>query len=123
MGLIDGLLGNASRIDAAEVREEFREILVHGEDVERAYQVIRDTWVFTNRRLLLVDRQGLSGKKVEYHSVPYGRITHFSIETAGTFDRDAELRLWLSGGTVIEKTFNKKLDVREVQRVLAAHVL
>jgi hypothetical protein len=90
-----------------------------GEKVEHAYQLIRDYFVFTDKRFVLVDKQGLTGSKVEYRS-----ITHVSIETAGTFDLDAELKIWISSNPVpLQKTFNKKLSIYEVQSVLASYVL
>ena len=77
-----------------------------------------------DKRFVLVDKQGLTGSKVEYHSIPYKSITHFSIETAGTFDLDAELKIWISGTPApIQKQFNKKLSIYEVQAVLASYVL
>lgn len=66
-------------------------MLAPSEKVEHAYKLIRDLIVFTDKRLLLIDKQGMTGKKVEYHSIPYKSVVHLSIETAGTFDLDAEL--------------------------------
>lgn len=124
MGLLDGMLGNAAKVDPARIQDEFGQILTPGEKVEHAYQLIRDYFVFTNKRFVLVDRQGLTGSKVEYHSIPYKSITHFSIETAGTFDLDAELKIWISGvATPLQKQFNRKLSIYEVQAVLASYVL
>lgn len=123
MGLLDGVLGNASELNASAAQTEFANLLTPGEKVERAYQLIRDSFVFTDKRLLLVDVQGLTGSKVEYHSIPYRSILHFSIETAGHFDLDAELKLFLSGGGVISKRFNKRLSIYEVESVLAGYVL
>ena len=124
MGLLDGMMGNASKIDAAKIQAEFAQILSPGERVEHAYQLIRDYFVFTDKRLVLVDKQGITGSKVEYHSIPYKSITHFSVETAGTFDLDAELKIWISGmATPIQKQFNKKLSIYDVQSVLATYVL
>ena len=123
MGLLDGVLGNASKIDATKIQAEFAQILAPGEKVEHAYQLIRDYFVFTDKRFVLVDKQGLTGSKVEYHSIPYRSITHFSIETAGTFDLDAELKIWITGGGMLQKQFNKRLSIYEVQAVLAAYVL
>lgn len=124
MGLLDGLLGNASKIDPARVQDDYSRILAASERVEHAYQLIRDIFVFTNLRLVLVNKQGLSGNKVEYLSIPYSRISRFSIEAAGTFDLNADLKIWMvdSGDPVILQ-FNKKLDIYEVQAVLAAYVL
>jgi hypothetical protein len=124
MGLIDGVLGNASKIDASKIQAEFQQILAPGERVEHAYQLFRDYFVFTDKRFVLVDKHGLTGTKVEYHSIPYKSITHFSIETAGTFELDAKLKIWITGKAVpVKKQFNKKLSIYEVQAVLASYVL
>jgi hypothetical protein len=124
MGLLDGMLGNASKIDAAKIQAEFAQILAPGERVEHAYQLIRDYFVFTDKRFVLVDKQGITGSKVEYHSIPYRSITHFSVETAGTFDLDAELKIWITGNPMpLQKQFNRKLSIYEVQAVLASYVL
>jgi hypothetical protein len=124
MGLLDGLLGNASEIDPQKIQAEFAQILASGEKIEKAYGLIRDLFVFTDKRLVLVDKQGLTGSKIEYHSLPYRSITHFSIETGGHFDLDAELKVWVSGtAEPIKKEFNKRLSIYEVQRVLASYVL
>ena len=124
MGLLDGLLGNASKIDPAQIQQEFSRILVPGERVEHAYRLIRDYFVFTDKRFVIVNKQGLTGSKVEYQSIPYKSITRFSIETAGSFDMDAELRIWMSGTPApVQKQFNKQLSIYEVQSVLASYVL
>ncbi len=124
MGLLDGVIGNVSKIDPAKIQQEFSQILAPGERVEHAYQLIRDYFVFTDKRFVLVDKQGLTGSKVEYHSIPYKSITHFSVETAGTFDLDAELKIWISSTAApIQKKFNKNLSIYEVQSVLASYVL
>jgi len=124
MGLLDGMLGNASKIDPAKIQQEFAQILAAGERVEHAYQLIRDYFVFTDKRFVIVDKQGMTGSKVAYHSIPYKSITHFSIETAGAFDLDAELKIWISGAPApFQRQFNKKLSIYEVQAVLASYVL
>ena len=124
MGLLDGLLGNASEIDADKLEAEFSKVLAEGERIEKAYQVIRDLFIFTDKRLILVDKQGVTGSKIEYHSLPYRAITHFSIETGGHFDLDAELKVWVSGSsTPFQRKFNKRLSIYEVQAVLASYVL
>jgi Bacterial PH domain len=124
MALLDGLLGNASEIDSSKLQSEFAKVLAAGERIEKAYQLIRDLVVFTDKRLILVDKQGLTGSKVEYHSLPYRAITHFSIESGGHFDLDAELKIWVSGtSTPFQKSFNKRLSIYEVQSVLASYVL
>ncbi len=124
MGLFDALLGNASEVNIEEVRRDYAQVLAENESIERAYKLIRDMFIFTNKRLILVDKQGLTGKKSEYHSIPYKSITHFSIETAGSFDLEAELKIWISGNPMpIQKTFNKSLNIYALQAVLATYVL
>ncbi|APH14727.1 PH domain-containing protein [Clostridium sporogenes] len=124
MGLFDGLMGNASEVNIMEVEKEYSNILAENERVEKAYKLIRDMFIFTNKRLILVDKQGMTARKTEYHSIPYKAITHFSIETAGNFDLDAELKIWISGTQLpIEKQFNKSLNIYELQSVLANYVL
>ena len=124
MGLLDGLMGNASEIDVATVDENSSRFSGRGSASEKAYQLIRDTIVFTDKRLIYVDRQGISGKKVEYQSIPYRNIVRFSVETAGSLDLDAELKIWVSGNPApIQLKFNKKLNIFTVQGVLASYVL
>jgi hypothetical protein len=124
VGILDGLLGNASEINIDKIEQELQMILTDGEEVERAYIVVRDSYVFTNKRLLLIDKQGLTGKKVEYHSIPYKSITHFSIETAGYLDMDSELRIWISGTQEsIEKEFKGDKTIFNVQRALSYYIL
>ena len=78
----------------------------------------------TERRVILINVQGVTGSKVEFLSVPYRAIVRFSVETAGTFDLDAELKIWVSGTPQpIERTLKKGTDVRGIQRALAEGVL
>ncbi len=122
-GMLDGMLGNASRVDPRAATQEYGRLLAQGEQVHAAYQLVRDSFLFTDRRLIMVDKQGMTSKKVEYHSILYRSITHFSVETAGTFDLDAELKIWLSGMAVpVQKRFGKGVDVYEVQALLSAFV-
>src|SRR5215208_5277774 len=86
MGLLSALLGDASKTDVAEVEQNLEAILAEGERVERAFRLVRDLLIFTDRRFIVVDRQGLTGKKTSYDSIPYRAITHFAVETAGHFD-------------------------------------
>ena len=124
MGMLDTMIGSASEISPTHFDPRFAELLAEGERVERVFLLFRDFFVFTDRRLVLVDRQGVRGKKIEYHSIPYRSITRFSVETAGNWDLDAELRIWVSGSrSPIRKQFNKKLNVYQVQSVLAGYVL
>jgi hypothetical protein len=81
-------------------------------------------FIFTDRRLILIDKQGITGKKAEYHTIPYKSISHFSVETAGTFDMDAELKIYISGNmTPFVREFKRGQDIKGVQQWLAFYVL
>lgn len=123
MGLLDGIMGNAGRIDPGEAQREYGKLFGQGETVYAAYLLVRDAILFTNRRLILVDKQGVTGRKTSYHSIPYRAITHFSVETAGTFDLDAELVVWIAGTSEpLQKRFNRQVDIYEVQGILSHFV-
>ncbi|KAB7706310.1 PH domain-containing protein [Bacillus aerolatus] len=124
MGLFDGLIGNATEANIEKVEKTLEQILSEGEKIEKAFQILRDLIVFSNRRLIFIDKQGVTGKRIEYHSVPYRSITHFSVQTAGTFDLEAELLIWISGReNPIAKQFRKDDSIFDVQRALAAYIL
>ncbi len=122
MGLFSGLLGNAGQIDLADIEAEFSQILLPDEKLQQAYKVIRDLIVFTDRRLILVDKQGLTGSKKEFMSVPYRSIVRFSAETKGHFDLESELVIWLSStADPLRKTFSKDGNIIAVQKALATY--
>lgn len=115
-------MGNASNVDTKEIMKDYGQLFVEGEEVNAAFKVIRDMFIFTDKRLILVDKQGLTGKKTSFHSIMYKSISHFSVETAGTFDLDSELKIWISGNLepLVSKTFKKDSNIFEIQKVLAA---
>ncbi|WP_339870383.1 PH domain-containing protein [uncultured Algoriphagus sp.] len=125
MGLFNKILGNASEVSVEQLSKDFGRLLAEGEQIELGFKLIRDTFMFTDKRLILIDVQGLTGSKVEYRSMPYKSISRFSLETAGTFDLDAELKIWISSEDTpsVSKRFNKSIDVYEVQRYLASKVM
>ncbi|MBO1002689.1 PH domain-containing protein [Pseudogracilibacillus auburnensis] len=121
LSLLHGFLGNASNFDQEDAQKEVGDLLIQDEEVEGAFKLIRDLIIFTDKRLLLVDKQGLTGKKVEYHSIPYRNISHFSVETAGNFDLDSELKIWIGGAQepIIQKQFKKNDSIYDIQKILA----
>lgn len=124
MGIFSGIMGNASEVDLKKITEEYSKMLIRDESIEKAFKILRDIFIFTNKRLILIDKQGMTGKKTEYHSIPYKSITHFSVETSGNFDLEAELKIWISGTALpIQKTFNNSVNVYEIQTILAEYCL
>ncbi len=124
MGLINMLLGNASEVNLDDIRKEFADILIDGEQLEKAFCVVRDKWVFTDHRLILLNVQGVTGSKREYLSIPYRNIAYFTIETAGTLDDDCEMKIFIKGtGSYVKKEFSRRTNIKALQRLLASHVL
>ena len=124
MGLIDKLKGNAGEVPVEKLIEEYKHLLSTEETVEMGFMLFRDVFMFTNHRLILLDKQGMTGRKLEILSLPYKSISRFSLETSGTFDMDAELKIWISSENLpsISKRFNKQVDVYKVQRLLADYI-
>ncbi|PWU45308.1 cytoplasmic protein [Micromonospora globispora] len=87
------------------------------------FKAVRDFVVFTDKRLIAVNVQGITGKKRDFTSLPYSKIQAFSIETAGTFDIDAELDLWFSGLGKVRLEFKGGSDIRQLGHMVASYVL
>ena len=124
MGIFNAILGNASEVNIENISKEFEPILIDGESIEKAYKVVKDMFIFTNKRLILVEKQ-LVGTKVDYLSIPYFSIKKFSKESAGILDLDAELKIWLKSEDLpIIKQFGKGgNNINEVYRLLSQHIL
>lgn len=124
MGLFNAIIGNAGAVSVDELRNKYSKLFFEGEEVEMGFKLIRDTFIFTNHRLILIDVQGVTGTKTSYKSVSYRSISRFSVESSGIFDLDAELKIWISAEDTpsISKQFSKSVDVYEVQSLLARHV-
>ncbi|HEY0046013.1 MAG TPA: PH domain-containing protein [Flavobacterium sp.] len=124
MGLFNAIMGNASEVTIENISKEFLPILVEGEVIEKAFKLIKDMFIFTNKRLILVEKQ-LVGSKAEYLSIPYSSVIRFSKESAGIMDLDAELKIWIKDEALpIKKQFGKNGDnINEVYKILGRHIL
>lgn len=105
--------------DPGAAHTELSEILGQGEQILLAFKGIRDSVTFTDKRIIALNVQGMTGKKKDYTSLPYGRVQAFSTETAGSFDLDSELELWFSGLGKVHLDFNRGVDIRGLGRLLA----
>lgn len=125
MSLFGRVLGNSKTMPVEEIQTKYGFLLIEGESIDIGFKLLRDLFIFTDRRLILIDVQGMTGSKKEFMSVPYKSMSRFSLETAGTMDLDAELKIWISSenSPTVSKKFNKSVNVYEVQRYLAGKVL
>ncbi|WP_346922535.1 PH domain-containing protein [Glutamicibacter creatinolyticus] len=107
----------------ADLAPELTPLLVPGEELLATFKGVRDSVAFTNKRLIALNVQGITGKKRDYTSLPYSKVQAFSVETAGTLDLDAELDLWFSGLGKVRLEFKGKVDVRTLSKLIASYVL
>ena len=125
MSILNKILGNASEVSIEDLTAKYKRLLTESEHIELGFKLFRDVFIFTSKRLILIDKQGVTGSKTEYKSLPYKSISRFSLESAGTFDLDSELKIWISSENTpsVSKKFTKEIDIYAVQRYLADTVL
>lgn len=113
---------NWTFVSQAPVPQDIQEILVEGEVAKHAYKTVRDIAIFTNKRLIVRDAQGLTGKKVEAYSLPYSSINMYSSENAGKLDFNSEIELWTRAGH-IKINLKKGINIREIDKLIAEAIL
>jgi len=128
-GILDWIGNNAMQVDPKQIDAKFRNsppILLDDENTIMAFKCGRDLTVYTTRRIIRIDTQGITGKKVEYQSIPYNSIKAFSVESAGSWDRDAEVKVYVHSPWMpeISQDFRKgQADIIALQSFLAAQVI
>lgn len=110
-------------VDPAHFEAMISPMLIPGEAILGAFQSIRDGVVFTDKRIVAINVQGLTGKKKDFTSLPYSKIQAFSLETAGVLDLDSELTLWFSGLGKVGFEFASRADVPAICRTISGFVL
>lgn len=109
--------------DPNELHPQVAPFLIQGEQIIFGFRAVRDFVVFTNKRLIAANVQGITGSKTDFTSLPYGKIQAFSVETAGSLDRDTELDLWFSGLGKVRLEFKRNVDIRQLSQMIANYVL
>lgn len=100
-----------------------RPLFVSDEEIIQTFKTVRDGVVFTNKRIIVIDVQGMTGKKKDFTSLPYSKIQVFSIETAGIFDVDGALNVWFSGLGKVRFEFVSKANVSQICQLISERVL
>lgn len=120
----NGSLFKLSPVSTESQMERVGPLLVEGECIIAAFKAIRDSVVFTNKRVIAVNVQGLTGKKVDFTTLPYNKLQAYSVETAGTFDFDCELDLFFSGGIgMVRFEIKGNYDIIALSRLIAGYLL
>ncbi len=109
--------------DPNKFNEQLSPLLIEGEKTISAYNTIRDYVVFTNKRIIAVNVQGITGKKKDFTSIPYSKIQTFSVETAGHFDLDSELEIYISSIGKIKFEFKGQSNIIEIGQMISSYIL
>lgn len=118
-----GFFAKLKKVDVNEFDKMTNDFYVPGEITIGAYKSVRDGVIFTNKRIIAINVQGITGKKKDFTSIPYSKISTFSLETAGVFDLDAELEIYMSGVGKVKFEFVGSTDVKEICKCISEHVL
>lgn len=120
---LDSQLLNLKEISPSEVRKEAVQLLVPGEQVVSAFKTVRDQVVFTNKRILVINIQGLTGKKTSFYSYPYSKVQYYGVETAGVLDIDSELIVAFSDGGKLQFDFKSNVDIGKISALISNYIL
>ena len=123
-----GILGDANLLNlkempASQIRSEAASFFVPGEEIIQCFMTIRYQVIFTNKRVFVVNVQGITGKKVSYFSYPYSKVQYWGIETAGLMDIDSELILVFNDGNRLQFDFKAKVDIKQICTNISSFVL
>ncbi len=110
-------------IDTAKVAPTLSPMLIEGETIIAAFKSVRDFVVFTNKRIISANVQGITGKKTDYTSLPYSKVQAFSVETSGTFDLDCELELYFSAVGLVKFEIRGNFDILGFNKIISSYVL
>ena len=109
-------------IQECPIPNDVQNILINGENAIAAYKTFRDVAIFTTKRLIVKDAQGITGKKVDIYSLPYSSILMWSTENAGTLDFNSEVELWTKVGH-IKVNLKRDVDIRKFDLIIGNYVL
>ena len=116
---------NLKPIDVSEIRHEVDGLLIDGETVEMAFKTVRDQLLFTNKRIIAIDIQGITGKRKSFSTMPYSKIQYFSIQTPGFIELipDSELFIMFSNAFTAKFEFKGNVDIGKIGRMISECVL
>lgn len=112
-----------TQVKPETISKDILPLLINGEEILSAYKTIRDYVVFTNKRVITVNVQGMTGKKKDYTSLPYAKISAFSVETAGVLDLDSELEMYFSGLGKVKLEFAGHNNIVQIGRIISEYTL
>ena len=120
MGFFQGLLGNASKASVEELMKDWGSLFSKNEEVTHCYKFVRDWIVLTNKRLVLIDYQGITGTRRSIKSIPWRNIVAYEIVTAGIADSNAEFYIYVASSPFpVKYSFSSSVNIYEVQDAIS----
>lgn len=119
----DANLLNLKEINPSQVRAEVKDLMVDGETIVQCFMTVRDQVIFTDKRVFVVNVQGITGKKVSYFSYPYSKVVTYGIETAGLLDIDSELLITMQNGIHLQFDFKSQVDIKRIVSNIQKYIL
>lgn len=110
-------------IEPKNVMEPITRFLIDGETIFAAFKTVRDQLVFTTKRIIAANVQGITGSKVDYTSIPYNKIQAFSVETAGMLDLDCEIEIYVSAVGRAKFEIKGSFDIVGFNKLISGYVL
>ncbi|WKK80128.2 PH domain-containing protein [Marivirga arenosa] len=125
MGILSFFHSNSGVIETTKLIEEYSNLFINDEIVDVGFKIDHDTYIFTNKRLIIEEHRKKEDKTIEYYFIPYSKIESISIEASKEFDSKASLKIYLVGNEYpkVNKEFNDSVDVYEVQKILSSYMI
>ena len=116
---------NLKPIDISDVRNDVNGLLIPGEDIIAAFRTVRDQLIFTNKRIISVDIQGVTGKRKSFTTMPFSKIQYFTIQTPGFMELipDSEIFIMFADGTTATFEIKGTVDIGKIGRSISEYVL
>ncbi len=116
---------NLKPIDVSDVRPDVKELFVDGEQIIEAFKTVRDQVIFTNKRIISIDVQGITGKRKSYSTMPYSTIQFFEVQTQGFAEifPDSELFIQYANGFTAQFEFKGNVDIKRIGKLISTFVL
>lgn len=111
------------QVNPSSVMSDIQPLLINGEQIIGAYKAMRDYCVFTDKRVISVNVQGMTGKKKDFTSLPYSKVTAYSVETAGVLDMDSELEMYFSGLGKVKFEFTGQSNIVQIGQIISTYIL
>lgn len=111
------------QVNPSSVMSDIQSLLINGEQIIGAYKAMRDYCVFTDKRVISVNVQGMTGKKKDFTSLPYSKVTAYSVETAGVLDMDSELEMYFSGLGKVKFEFTGQSNIVQIGQIISTYIL